>query len=177
MAGAEQVFRRGHQDEWRSLAGLLLATLQLGRGDTQAAHRSYRTLAEATWARRVRPQALLGSARTAPTAAGQRRWYEQLAKSAPDTDEGDAARVFLKKPPRSRGRFGVQVGAFKLVSTAREEVARWKKQGKPALLVRKSSPFGPLQCVIVGPFTTRALAEHEREALKASGVDSMLTAL
>lgn len=175
VAAADEEYRRGRQDGYRALAGLLVATLTSAGGDVAGAHRVYRALVEAEWARSVRPQVMLGAARTAGTPADQRRLGEALVKAYPETDEADLARAMLKKPPRTRGRFGVQVGAFKSLAFAKAELAKWKKQSKPGKIVKRPAPgFGALQFVILGPYPTRGAAELEKSALQAAGSASQI---
>lgn len=176
VAAAQEEYLHGRQDGYRSLAGFLVATVTAARGDMPGAHRVFRVLAEAEWARSIRPQALLGAAKSAPTPAAQRKLGEALVKAYPETDEADAVRVLLKKPPRARGRFGVQVGAYKSPAFARAELAKWKKAGKRGKIVKRPAPgFGSLQFVILGPYPSRGDAELEKDALKAGGTFSQIT--
>lgn len=177
-AAALEEFKHGRQDGYRSLAGLLAAAMTHTRGDVPGAYALYRELAGAVWAKSVRPQALLGAAQSAATAAEQRKECEALVKTFPETDEADAARALLKKPARTRGRFGVQVGAYKSLAFAKIELAKWKKQGKPGRIVKRPAPgFGSLQFVILGPYPSRTAAELEKAAMKAAGVNSQVTSL
>jgi len=177
-AAALEEFKHGRQEGYRSLAGLLAAAMTHTHGDVPGAYAIYRELAGASWARSVRPQALLGAAESAATPSAQRRECEALVKAFPETDEADAARAMLKKPPRTKGRFGLQVGAYKSLASAKVELAKWKKQGKSGRIVKRPAPgFGSLQFVILGPYPTRTAAELERASMKAAGVDSQVTSL
>ncbi len=176
LAAADGEYRHGRQEGTRALAGLLVASVARTRGDMATANSVYRALVDAPWAGSVRPQALLGAAQSARTAADQRRLGDRLIKAFPDSEEADTIRATLKKPPRTKGKFGVQVGAYKITAAAKAEVAKWVRQGKAAKIVKRPSPaYGSMQCVILGPYATRGAAEAERDAIKAAGSEALVT--
>lgn len=74
-------------------------------------------------------------------------------------------------PSDGGGRFGVQVGAFARVESARRVVERLRDAGFTAELRRGG---GGVQRVAVGSLASRAVAREVAEALRAAGFDTLI---
>jgi len=167
--------RDGSQPAWRAEAGLLLAGLRFGSGDLAGARSVYLELSATGWGREARPQALMGCARTAVSAGERSKLLKEIIRSYPDTDEAVEALSMLGMKAKSRGRFGVQVGAYSRKSNAVIEKKDWDRKGKKAAILPRKMGSLRLFAVVLGPFDTREAAEREANGIKASGARAIVT--
>jgi len=169
------LFREGKQPAWRAESGLVLAGIKFGAGDISGARSIYVEMSGAEWARESRPQALLGSARTAPTAGERAKLLKDLLKDYPDADESAEAAAMLGGKKKGKGRFGVQIGAFSRKSNAVVMKADWARKGKRAAILSRKMGSLSLYAVLLGPFETREAAEQEVATVKAQGARAIVT--
>jgi cell division septation protein DedD len=181
---AEREMRGGRQDRWRAFAGLLLGSIRLGRKDLAGARAVYAELAANAWAEDVRPQALLGAAKSSRNGEEAGKAARALVRDFPDSPEAAEARALVHpladasasgpasvSAPASR-RWGVQVGAFAQAGNAAVERRKWTKEGrKVVVLKRHHETFGELFLVYLGPYPTREQAEAVAKELKAGGAE------
>jgi len=171
------LYSGGRQSAWRSEAGLLLAGLKFGSGDTAGARAIYQEMAGADWGRDARPQALMGCARTAGTAGERTKLLKEIVKTCSESDESAEAGAMLggKGKPKVKGRFGVQVGAFSRKSNAVAAKAQWDRKGKPAAILPRKMGSLKLFAVLLGPFESREAADREANSVKALGARAIVT--
>ncbi len=173
---AAALAREARQEAWRGPAALLAASLMAARNDRAAAAKAYAALAVAPWGAPVRPQALLGAAKTAATVEVSRKFCRDLIRTFPDAAEAEAARELLHEPKHGGSRFGVQVGAYQKEANAKAEKAKWTKVGRKADIVRRDhASLGRLYFVILGPFPSFDAAVSARDAVRASGATAQIT--
>jgi len=161
----------GGQDQWRALAGLLLAGMKSDAGDAAGAHEEYAALVATEWASGIGPQALLGAAKTSPTEWERKKLLNELTRKYPDSPEAGEAAKLLKTPGRVvTPRFGVQVGAYSKMANAQIEKKRVVAQGRKAAIIKRTQAGLSLFSVIIGPFATRAEAETAAREIRESGL-------
>jgi len=112
------------------------------------------------------PAACRTPARAGPAAAGTSA-SEKRATGGNTSNESSA-----RSSPAAAVRFGVQAGAFRDISGARELVQRLQRAGfKPRIV---TVPGSPLHRVRIGSFTTRASAARELTRIKDKGFAGMI---
>lgn len=174
---AEAELRKGRQDRWRALSGILLGTIKYAKGDSAGAHALFTEIAAAPWGADVRPQALLGAAKSVKDPDEVRRLCNAVIKGYPDSPEADEARRLINASPEAGARFGVQVGAFAQPGNAAAERKKWTKRGKKVVVLkRKHESFGELFFVLLGPYPTREQADLVAKELKGEGVSCRVSA-
>lgn len=169
------LFGGARQPAWRSSAGLLLASLKFGAGDTAGARSIYSGISGTEWGRDARPQALMGAVRTAGTAAERARLLKEIMKGYPDSGEAAEAATMLAGKGKARARFGVQVGAFSQRANAVAVKSQWDKKGKQASILSRKMGSLSLFAVLLGPYDTREAADREVNILKAQGTRAIVT--
>lgn len=165
----DPLYRAGTRATWRGLAGLLLAEMAAGEKDREAAYDGYVALAEAPWARDVRPQALLGAARMTENSWRRKRFAGFLERDHPETDEAEEARKLLREAAGGGVRYGVQVGAFVSKAGALAEKEAFERKGHPATIVRREQVGLDLYAVIVGPYDSMEAAARKKNEIRRSG--------
>ncbi|MEK7475162.1 MAG: SPOR domain-containing protein [Candidatus Coatesbacteria bacterium] len=173
---AEGERRNGRQDRWKALAGLLAGTIRLAAKDLPGANAIYVDLAGAAWGQDVKPQALLGAAKSTKNAAECNRYARAVIDGWPDSPEAAEARGLIhEKAPPDRP-YAVRVGAFAQPGNAAAERKKWKQRGKQVVVLKRHhETFGELFFVFLGPYPTKAKAELVAKELKADGVSCGVT--
>ena len=173
---AEGERRNGRQDRWKALAGLLAGSLRLAARDLPGAHAVYVDLVGAAWGADVKPQALLGAAKSATSAAECNRYSRAVIDGWPDAPEAAEARSLIhEKPPPDRP-FAVRVGAFAQPGNAAAERKKWVQRGKKVVVLKRHhETFGELYFVFLGPYPTKAKAELVAKELKGEGISCGVT--
>jgi len=162
--------RDGRQNQWRALAGLLLAEMKSDAGDATGAHAQYSVLVAAEWAADVGPQALLGAAKTTKSDWKRKNLLNELVRRYPESFEAAEAGKILKGTSRAASRFGVQVGAYSKMSNAQVEKKRVIATGRSVAIIKRTQAGLSLFSVIVGPFANRAAAEAAAREIRESGL-------
>jgi len=173
------LLRKGRQSMWRSLSALLLAAMEFESGDSSAARRSYLDLSNEGWAAEVRPQALLGAAKSslALRRSGEgKKLLDEIIREFPDTYEAVEAKSLLEPSAVAAQKWGVQVGAFSQLANAEAVKRTCEARGFGVEIIDKLFGSLALKAVVVGPYENRERAESAARSFRGGGANCIVIA-